>query len=306
MSFIQLPSGLWVTDNPSGVGGSKLDYNFTELGNRIAKCNYEATTDPGTGNNTTQGYWPGSFWLNTSTTTMFQCVASSGSTATWTKLGMSLPIAESDVSGLVADLAGKAATVHTHVEDDVTGLVAALAAKAPLASPTFAGTVTTPALSAASGKISLNSDGSADWDFGSIGQIEFGTPAGFPGFTFWQGATGFSGARYIASHRGSHFSQGFLASPSGGLTLKIHDDDSIEVAGDFTVSGFVFAAGADFTTGTFSQQITANGGIYINGGSGGQTLSGAFASDMLIVDGFTGSGPYTNFNIVNGIIVSAS
>lgn len=37
--------------------------------------------------------------------------------------------AESDVTGLVADLAGKAPTVHTHTESDVTGLVADLAAK---------------------------------------------------------------------------------------------------------------------------------------------------------------------------------
>lgn len=38
---------------------------------------------------------------------------------------------EADVTGLVADLAGKAAVVHSHAEADVTGLVADLAAKVP-------------------------------------------------------------------------------------------------------------------------------------------------------------------------------
>jgi len=55
--------------------------------------------------------------------------------------------AQSDVTGLVAALAGKqaagsyAAASHSHAEADVTGLTAALAAKAPAASPTFTGTV---------------------------------------------------------------------------------------------------------------------------------------------------------------------
>ena len=39
-------------------------------------------------------------------------------------------IDESDVNGLVADLAGKAASVHTHAESDVTSLVSDLAGKA--------------------------------------------------------------------------------------------------------------------------------------------------------------------------------
>lgn len=46
--------------------------------------------------------------------------------------GVTLPIAMSDVTGLVAALAGKAALAHTHAESDITGLVADLAAKAPL------------------------------------------------------------------------------------------------------------------------------------------------------------------------------
>jgi hypothetical protein len=40
---------------------------------------------------------------------------------------------ESDVIGLVVDLAGKASSIHAHAESDVTNLVSDLAAKAPIA-----------------------------------------------------------------------------------------------------------------------------------------------------------------------------
>jgi hypothetical protein len=50
-------------------------------------------------------------------------------------------IAESKVTGLVSDLAGKAANTHTHVESDITSLVSDLASKMPLAGGTFLGTV---------------------------------------------------------------------------------------------------------------------------------------------------------------------
>jgi hypothetical protein len=53
-------------------------------------------------------------------------------------------LAESNVTGLVTDLAGKASSVHTHAESDVTSLTSDLALKAPLASPTFTGTATAP------------------------------------------------------------------------------------------------------------------------------------------------------------------
>lgn len=56
-----------------------------------------------------------------------------------------LPIAESDVTGLVADLAAKATLPIA--ESDVTGLVADLATKAPLASPALTGTPTVPTAS---------------------------------------------------------------------------------------------------------------------------------------------------------------
>lgn len=50
----------------------------------------------------------------------------------------------SQVTGLDAALAGKAASVHTHVISDVSGLQGALDAKAPLASPALIGAPTAP------------------------------------------------------------------------------------------------------------------------------------------------------------------
>lgn len=79
-------------------------------------------------------------------------VAAAASTALSVGLGTKASTvhshAESDVTGLITDLAGlstaisgKAATAHTHVESDVTSLVSDLGLKAPIASPTFTGTV---------------------------------------------------------------------------------------------------------------------------------------------------------------------
>lgn len=55
-----------------------------------------------------------------------------------------LTIAQSQVTNLVSDLAGKASSTHTHAESDVTNLTSDLALKAPLASPTFTGTPAAP------------------------------------------------------------------------------------------------------------------------------------------------------------------
>ncbi|MBZ5596023.1 MAG: carbohydrate binding domain-containing protein [Acidobacteriia bacterium] len=85
---------------------------------------------------------------NTTTTRKFLRQTGTGSVSaapTWdTLLAGDLPThthAESDVTSLVTDLAGKAASVHTHAESDVTGLVTDLAAKAAKAGDTFTGTL---------------------------------------------------------------------------------------------------------------------------------------------------------------------
>jgi hypothetical protein len=55
-----------------------------------------------------------------------------GWTAIGTGSGITLPIAESDVTNLVSDLAGKSAVGHTHIIADVTSLQSTLDGKAPL------------------------------------------------------------------------------------------------------------------------------------------------------------------------------
>lgn len=52
-----------------------------------------------------------------------------------------ITIAQSQVTNLTTDLAGKASSTHTHSQSDITSLTTDLAAKAPLASPTFTGTI---------------------------------------------------------------------------------------------------------------------------------------------------------------------
>lgn len=65
-----------------------------------------------------------------------------GPASDWDEIsaGTMLPIAQADVTGLVAALAGKAAAGHTHVIADITGLQAALDAKQNTggAPPTYA------------------------------------------------------------------------------------------------------------------------------------------------------------------------
>lgn len=66
----------------------------------------------------------------TTTTATSQVVSTDDSRNTDARTPLAHTHPESDVTGLVSDLAGKASTTHTHVEGDVTGLVADLAAKA--------------------------------------------------------------------------------------------------------------------------------------------------------------------------------
>lgn len=75
----------------------------------------------------------GQFGVVLSTATLYHYTAALG----WTSVGgsgstVTLPIAESDVTSLVSDLAGKAASVHTHVIADVTSLQSTLDGKAPI------------------------------------------------------------------------------------------------------------------------------------------------------------------------------
>jgi hypothetical protein len=80
---------------PNQAGGSDVITDAALMSGRTPKCNFTATTDPGSGNNasdvitgdsTACGYQVGSRWLNTTgTPTLWVCVASSSGAATWVK-----------------------------------------------------------------------------------------------------------------------------------------------------------------------------------------------------------------------------
>src|SRR5882672_5027399 len=109
MSFsINPANGMLETGLESGAASVAIRDNFREMSRRAPYCNYLATTAPGTANNTTQGYHPGSKWLNMVTGLMYECLISTSLTATWRTYS---------------------ATGHAHVIGDVTGLQAALDGK---------------------------------------------------------------------------------------------------------------------------------------------------------------------------------
>lgn len=78
--------------------------------------NYAATRDPGATDDSNAGYGRGSNWENATASPkrMFICTDATATAAVWIQVsgggGVSLPIAESDVTGLVSDLTAKAST----------------------------------------------------------------------------------------------------------------------------------------------------------------------------------------------------
>lgn len=56
---------------------------LTALGGPAGKCNFTATSDPTTTNDTTQGYSAGSFWINTTNSRVWMCLSNTTNAATW-------------------------------------------------------------------------------------------------------------------------------------------------------------------------------------------------------------------------------
>lgn len=54
--------------------------------NALLRCNWAATVAPAVGNDNTQGYAVGSFWLDTTNDNLWACVDSSTGSAVWRKL----------------------------------------------------------------------------------------------------------------------------------------------------------------------------------------------------------------------------
>jgi hypothetical protein len=74
----------------SGVKWDIQDLNnmgLVPLGEVQGFDNLSATTDPGVGNDTTQGYVVGSLWVNTSTGRAWVCVSNATGAATWALAG---------------------------------------------------------------------------------------------------------------------------------------------------------------------------------------------------------------------------
>ena len=69
---------------PSGPGGLAIQNDFVDLVTWNPKSVWNQTSSPGSGNDNTQSFFPGSLWFQTSpTTTLFICTSSGTGTATW-------------------------------------------------------------------------------------------------------------------------------------------------------------------------------------------------------------------------------
>lgn len=69
-----------VLQGSTGSGGVALTENFKELADRAP---YRSATNPGSGNDSTKGFTPGDYWLNTSTLVLWACVSNTASAAVW-------------------------------------------------------------------------------------------------------------------------------------------------------------------------------------------------------------------------------
>ncbi len=91
--------GMQLPDGPTGEAGIQLNRNFQELARRAAKSNLAATTDPTSGDDVNDGYYPGSTWLNTSSGTVFRCLTNGAGAATWAEEGPQGPTGPSGPAG---------------------------------------------------------------------------------------------------------------------------------------------------------------------------------------------------------------
>lgn len=65
---------------PTGAGGGYLNANFANLRNEAP---YNASSNPGSGDDSVDGFFAGSRWFNTSTQTMWVCTDASAGAAVW-------------------------------------------------------------------------------------------------------------------------------------------------------------------------------------------------------------------------------
>jgi hypothetical protein len=88
-----------ITRNSGSIaaGGNALDANFTEIANRIGPVNFAAVINPWKGNDSANGFYKGSRWINTVSGYIFDCIDDTPGAAVWVQhVGL-------DSSGLIPD-----------------------------------------------------------------------------------------------------------------------------------------------------------------------------------------------------------
>ena len=81
MSSWNEQKGITIADaKPSGAAGVKLNDNFDRLRDEVP---FNSTSDPTVNDDSGDGFFAGSHWLNTSTQVMWVCTDASGQTGNW-------------------------------------------------------------------------------------------------------------------------------------------------------------------------------------------------------------------------------
>jgi len=100
---------------PLSTDGGQTSYtswhtNFEIIDAAIAKCNWDSATDPGTGDDSADGYVAGSFWLNTTAHYLWICEDNTAGNAIWRQLYPSAAIT-TKVCGAKVTATGTSITV---------------------------------------------------------------------------------------------------------------------------------------------------------------------------------------------------
>lgn len=85
--------------------GSPLQFPNQPLSQNGGVGNYVAITDPTAANDLSQGYVPGSFWLNTSNSRVWMCMSNAAGAATWAIDGV-VPGVGVEPSGMLTQFGG--------------------------------------------------------------------------------------------------------------------------------------------------------------------------------------------------------
>jgi hypothetical protein len=173
---------------------------------------------------------------------------------------------------------GDAPTAHTHPQSEITNLVTDLAAKAPIASPTFTGTVTTPAIvvsSETASKVAIF-DGSKN--------IKSADTTTYPDLTELSYVKGVTSA--IQTQLNAKASSTFIDCCSGFIETVADKTYKIVIKIPFacTINETVTMCASGTATATFKINTTALGGTANSVSSSEQTQAHASANSVAAGD----------------------